>query len=103
MSWQNVHQLYAGLSLIVCLPVHAWLARRHCTFGGQSAPPRVEGILLLEPRGLGFALMITAFSLLSLSSSAVLAHMVPLQSGLGLGTSAALISSLSVGHRSPVG
>lgn len=96
MSWQNVYLLYAGLNLLVCLPIHAWLshgvsARRSAT---KSAPPRVEGILPPEQRRLGFALMVTAFSLMSLSSSAVLVHMVPLLSGLGLGTSAALIGTL---------
>jgi len=96
MSWQNVYLLYAGLNLFVCLPIHAWLshdatARRSAT---KLAPQRVEGILPPEQRRFGFALMITAFSLLSLSSSAVLVHMVPLLSGLGLGTSAALIGTL---------
>lgn len=96
MSWQNVYLLYAGLNLLVCLPIHAWLshgvsARRSAT---KSAPPRVEGILPPEQRRLGLALMVTAFSLMSLSSSAVLVHMVPLLSGLGLGTSAALIGTL---------
>ena len=38
--------------------------------------------------------MVAAFSLLSLSSSAVPVHMVPLLSGLGLGSSAALIGTL---------
>ena len=95
MTWQNVYLLYAGLNLFVCLPIHAWLAHgvtaRSAT---KSAPPRVEGILSPEQRRRGFALMVTAFSLLSLSSSAVLVHMVPLLSGLGLGTSAALIGTL---------
>ncbi|MGI8397470.1 arsenite efflux MFS transporter ArsK [Agrobacterium deltaense] len=95
MSWQDVYLLYAGLNLFICLPIHAWLAHgvtaRSAT---KSSPPRVEGVLAPEQRRLGFALMVTAFSLLSLSSSAVLVHMVPLLSGLGLGTSAALIGTL---------
>lgn len=96
MSWQNVYLIYACLNLLVCLPIHAWLshgitARRLAT---TSAPKRVEGILPPEQRRLGFALMLRAFSLLLLSSSAVLVHMVPLLTGLGVGTSAALIGTL---------
>jgi hypothetical protein len=95
MSWQDVYLLYAGLNLFMCLPIHAWLAHgvtaRSAT---KSALPRVEGVLPTEQRRLGFALMVMAFSLLSLSSSAVLVHMVPLLSGFGLGTSAALVGTL---------
>ncbi|OOO15770.1 arsenite efflux MFS transporter ArsK [Agrobacterium pusense] len=95
-SWQTVYLIFAGLNLAICLPLHGWLshdatARRSAT---KLVPQRVEGILPPEQRSLGFALMVTAFSLLSLSSSAVLVHMVPLLSGLGLGTSAALIGTL---------
>lgn len=96
ISWQNIYLLYAGLNLFICLPIHASLshgvtARRSTT---KAPPQRVEGILPPEQRRAGFALMVTAFSLLSLSSAAVLVHMVPLLSGLGLGTTAALVGTL---------
>ncbi|WP_342634806.1 hypothetical protein [Rhizobium phaseoli] len=59
-----------------------------------AAPPRVEGILPPERRRLGFLLMVTCFSLMLLSSSAELVHMVPLLSALGLGTTAALVGTV---------
>lgn len=96
MSWQNVYLVYAGLNLFVCLPIHAWLSHGAITRRAETkaAAPQVEGALPLEQRPAGFALMVTAFSLLSLSSAAVLVHMVPLLSGLGLGTTAALVGTL---------
>ncbi|HWT58867.1 MAG TPA: arsenite efflux MFS transporter ArsK [Rhizobium sp.] len=96
MSWQNVYVIFAALNLFICLPIHAWLSHGAVTHRktAKIASPRVEGILPSERRRLGFLLMVAGFSLMSLSSSAVLVHMVPLLSGLGLGTTAALVGTL---------
>ncbi|MBP2448379.1 MFS family permease [Rhizobium leguminosarum] len=96
MSWQNVYVVFAALNLFICLPIHAWLSHGAVMQRriAKIASPRVEGILPSERRRLGFLLMVTGFSLMSLSGSAVLVHMVPLLSGLGLGTTAALVGTL---------
>lgn len=96
MSWQHVYLVFAALNLLICLPIHAWLSHGAVMRGktATAAPPRVKGILPPERRRLGFLLMVTGFSLMSLSSSAVLVHMVPLLSGLGLGPTAALVGTL---------
>lgn len=95
LSWQNVYLVFAGLNLFVCLPIHAWLsygatAHKAATL---TALPRIEGMLPPSRRHLGFMLMVVGFSLMSLTASAVLVHMVPLLSGLGLGASAALVGT----------
>lgn len=97
LSWQDVYLVFAALNLLVCLPLHAWLshgaaAQRKAT--SSALPTRAAGILPPDLRSIGFTLMVTGFSLQSLVSSAVLVHMVPLLSGLGLGTSAALVGTL---------
>lgn len=96
MSWQQVYLVFAGLNLLVCLPIHAWLAHdasRYQTVGrGTSA--QVEGHLPMASRRAGFLLMVSGFSLMSLASSAVLVHMVPILSGLGLGATAAVVGTL---------
>jgi MFS family permease len=96
LSWQDVYLVFAALNLLVCLPLHAWLShgatRRNAT--SSTLPTRTEGILTPDLRFTGFTLMVAGFSLQSLMSSAVLVHMVPLLSGLGLGTSAALVGTL---------
>lgn len=97
LSWQEVYLVFAGMNILVCLPVHLWLtrlaglARRVRT---ASVPKIVEGSLSAGERREGFFLMVVGFSLQALVASAVLVHMVPLLSGLGLGGVAALIATL---------
>lgn len=96
LSWQQVYLVFAALNLLICLPLHAWLAATMVK--SRNAPARevqlVEGVLPGEHRKLGFVLMVAGFSLTSLVSAAVLVHMVPLLSGLGLGAAAAMIATL---------
>ncbi|WP_454857538.1 arsenite efflux MFS transporter ArsK [Rhizobium binxianense] len=98
MSWQNVYIAFAGLNLFVCLPLHAWLSSGLKQSRRQSdgaSPGRViEGTLSPSVRQLGLALMVIGFSMQSLVSSALLVHMVPLLSGLGLGATAAVVGTL---------
>lgn len=96
LSWQQVYLVFAGLNLLICLPIHAWLSggisRRRSSSTASTLP--VQGALPPEKREAGFLLMVSAFALISLVSSAMLVHMVPLLSGLGLGASAAIIGTL---------
>jgi MFS family permease len=96
LSWQSVYLVFAVLNMAVCVPVHAWLSRGAAWHRATASPaaPRVEGILPPARRRLGFGLMVMGFSLMSLVGSAMLVHMVPLLSGLGLGGAAALVGTL---------
>lgn len=96
LSWQNVYLVFAALNLLICLPIHAWLSRGGSArkAAASAERTRVEGVLASDRRRSGFMLMVTGFSLMSLASSAVLVHMVPLLSGLGLGATAALVGTL---------
>jgi hypothetical protein len=97
LSWQNVYLVFAGLNLMVCLPLHAWLSygltvSRRQAATNPAAP--VLGSLAPSHQRMGFALMTTAFAVQYLASASVLVHMVPLLAGLGLGTTAALVGTL---------
>ncbi|WP_183739988.1 arsenite efflux MFS transporter ArsK [Rhizobium sp. BK196] len=96
LSWQSVYLVFAVLNMAVCVPVHAWLSRGAAKRRATTSPAalRVEGILPPARRRLGFGLMVIGFSLMSLVGSAMLVHMVPLLSGLGLGGAAALVGTL---------
>ncbi|MBT1156446.1 arsenite efflux MFS transporter ArsK [Aminobacter anthyllidis] len=96
MSWQSVYLVFAVLNLAVCLPLHAWLSFRRRGQGQAASEPHqhVEGSLATAVRPLGFALMVIALSVQNLLSAAVLVHMVPLLSGLGLGATAAVVGTL---------
>lgn len=96
MSWQNVYLVFAALNLAICLPLHAWLSRMTASYREATgdAPAPVVGTLPEALRPAGLALMVTAFALQSLVSSAILVHMVPLLAGLGLGATAALVGTV---------
>ncbi|MGO6818751.1 arsenite efflux MFS transporter ArsK [Rhizobium leguminosarum] len=97
LSWQNVYLIFAALNLVVCLPIHAWLSRgvsqtRRRT--GEEAAKRVEPSLPPSVRRPAFILMVTGFALESFVNSALLVHMVPVMSALGLGAMAVVVGTL---------
>jgi hypothetical protein len=97
MSWQNVYLIYAALNLFLCLPIHAWLSgglaqtRKSDTSKTERA---VAGSLAPAARMTGFLLMVTGFALQSFVNAAVLAHMVPMLSAIGLGSAAVTVGTL---------
>lgn len=96
LSWQNVYLVFAALNLLICVPIHAWLARGATSARARAStqPAKVVGLVSPEHRRLSFVLMVTGFSLMSLVGAAMLVHMVPILSGLGLGTSAVLVGTV---------
>lgn len=96
MPWQYVYLIFAGIHLFVCLPIHAWLARGPLqgSVKAESKSKMLIGRLAVSARPKGFLLMVTAFALQSLVASAILVHMVPLLSALGLGATAAIVGTL---------
>ncbi len=96
LSWQNVYLVFAALNLLICAPIHAWLSRGAPTARAMTSTPpaKVVGLVMPEHKRLSFVLMVTGFSLMSLVGAAMLVHMVPILSGLGLGTSAALVGAV---------
>jgi MFS family permease len=98
LSWQDVYLVYAAANLMICVPTHLWLSRQLQTSRRSGAridsAPHMPGSLSTPVRRTGFILMVSGFSLQSLVSSAILVHMVPLLSGLGLGALAVVAGSL---------
>lgn len=98
LSWQGVYAVYAAANILICVPVHFWLSRQLARgtagCGERKAASEVRGSLKPERRRFGFVLMVVGFSLQALVSSALLVHMVPLLSGLGLGALAVMVGSL---------
>lgn len=97
MSWQQVYMVFATLNLSVCLPLHAWLSfkvtRNRKGARGEPARQVAPG---LQPsiRPAAFVLMVTGFALESFVNAALLVHMVPVLSGLGLGAMAVMVGTL---------
>ncbi|MEZ2131947.1 MULTISPECIES: arsenite efflux MFS transporter ArsK [unclassified Sinorhizobium] len=97
MSWQNVYLIFAALNLVVCLPIHAWLSQSASETrkrSGDEAAKHVAPTLQPSVRTPAFILMVMGFALESFVNAALLVHMVPLLSGLGLGAMAVMVGTL---------
>lgn len=101
LSWREVYLIFAALNLAVCLPIHAWLMRlsrqplAHAPRQMHASGPMDHGANL-DPRRrqVAFFLMLTGFAVEGFVLSAILIHMVPLTTALGLGSAGLLISTL---------
>lgn len=97
LSWREVYLVYAALNLVACLPAHIWLARQ-----GRRAPDKPQATAASERPALvppsaeagAQLLMLAGFALLGFVSSAVLMHMIPLLTTLGMGTAGVLVTTL---------
>lgn len=99
MTWQQIYIFFAALHITICMPVHYLLSRigkKHHIKAKTASTPHtsVTGNLSAQSRNKGFRLLLIAFSLQALIAAAIIVHMVPLLSALGLAGSAAFIGAL---------
>jgi MFS family permease len=97
MSWREIYLVYAGLNLVMCLPLHGWMARHGRSRRERDlthAPAPVIGALEPLQRRLGFYLVALAFALQGFTLSAILVHMVPMLIGIGLGAVSVTVGAL---------
>lgn len=99
LGWRTTYLLFAGLNLVVCLPLHFWLSRLpgdqrvDGTAGGL--PERDEpSATPADVRPWVFRLVLAAFALEGLVLSAITLQMVPLLLALDLGAATVMISSV---------
>lgn len=100
LTWREVYLAFAALNLVVCLPIHLWLAR--ATKADKSnegqlkakSAAAIEGSISSPDRRRAFTLMGLGFALEGFVLSALLVHMVPLLTAVGLGASAVLVGTL---------
>ena len=97
LSWREVYQVFAAVNLLLCLPLHALIARlgsgsRYASAAAPVAPPPPEpptGV-----RGAVFGLMIIGFLIEGFVLSAILVHMVPMLDALSLSATAIFVTTL---------
>ncbi|MDN2581952.1 arsenite efflux MFS transporter ArsK [Aquibium sp. ELW1220] len=100
LTWREVYLVFAGMNLMLCLPVHGWIARL-ARRQALAAPKPVAGTagtadgIGLAPVRLRavFLLMLGGFAFAGFVQAAILLHMVPLLTGMGLGTAGVLVST----------
>lgn len=95
-SWRTIYLFFAALNLGICVPLHYLIARYAGpdSRAGASARRAVAGVLSPTERRSGLILCAIAFALLGFALSAMLVHMVPLLTTLGLGTSAVVVAAV---------
>lgn len=99
LDWREVYLVFAAANLLVCLPIHAWLATLAARRAAPSAERAVAEAPVTPPHAparirLVFLLMLAGFAVEGFILSAVLLHMVPLLTALGLGTAGVAASTL---------
>jgi MFS family permease len=95
MDWHQVYLVFAGLNLLVCLPLHLWLSRfSRLAAARMPQPAKIGGVENPVDQGLVFALVVLGFSLAGFISAAILFHIVPMLASLGLGNAGVLVASL---------
>ena len=97
MSWREVYLLYGVANLLICLPVHFWLAQHTRRIGAVISDLPASAPAPLVPSGQerrALVLMLFAFAILGFASSAILVHMVPMLTALELGGAAVLAATV---------
>jgi MFS family permease len=93
MDWQQIYFLFAGMNLLICLPLHFWLSR----FARTAAAPAIVAATTPLPASQAnfiFPLVVLGFSLAGFVSAATLFHVVPILGLLGTGASGVFVATL---------
>jgi hypothetical protein len=102
MSWREVYLIYAGLNLLICVPLHLYLssgkakARRSKQAGAETAPGlHTDGTAPPgRERRIVYVLLQISFAANAYVIAAVHLHLVGILGALGLGLAAASIGAL---------
>jgi MFS family permease len=101
LTWREIYLFYAGLQFFICFPIHLRLSRM------TRRSPMIKPEAAQEPTAAGNGGTLTqasrkpvlifialGFSFASFALSAMLAHLVPVLSAVGLGTSAVVVGTI---------
>ena len=96
LTWREVYLVYAAMNLLICVPVHFWLARTTRRRAVAKAGASASASPILVPAGgrYLFPMMLLAFALLGFASSAITVHMLPMLAALGVGGAGVVVTSL---------
>lgn len=99
LDWRSVYLVFAAANLLICMPVHAWLARlagRRAVLLPAAQPAEAQDHVPLHAKRARtvLVLMMLGFALEGFVLSALLLHMVPLLTVLGLGSAGVTASTL---------
>jgi MFS family permease len=95
-GWRETLAIFAALNVLVCVPVHAWLAHLARRLPAEDRAGAASGAAATPRRRWSpvFLLMLAGFAIEGFVLSAVLVHMVPLMAAVGLGAASVFIAGL---------
>lgn len=103
IGWRQTLAVYAGLQLLVCLPLHWWLLPgRQPSAPPVNAPPGTSQPTA-GPATADYAWLATAFALASFVSSALLIHVISLLKSAGMNPTDAVFVAALIGPMQVVG
>jgi len=99
LTWREIYFVFAGINLLICLPLHAWIAAQTKAHHAKPAPTTntaapIVGSLPTQRRSVGLALLLGGFAIEGFLLSGVLMQIIPLINALGLAASTVLITTL---------
>ena len=97
MSWRDVYLWYAGLHALLCFPIHLWIARQPRVRRPDAVPVSngsAQKYSSANEERRAFGLLLVGFSLVGFVMSALLVHMIPLLTSLGLGSMSAVVGAV---------
>jgi predicted MFS family arabinose efflux permease len=96
VGWRQTLALYAGLQLLVCLPIHVWLVPAHRprrTLDGSSRAPEAPH----APTGMSYRWLAAAFALAAFIFSVLSVHLISLLQTAGLSATDAIVVGALIG------
>jgi predicted MFS family arabinose efflux permease len=103
IGWRQTLTVYAGLQLLVCLPLHWWLLPDHRPEAAPVEPPRSASRAAVGAAGADYAWLAAAFALVSFVSSALLIHLITLLKLGGLNAKDAVFVAALIGPMQVLG
>ena len=100
VGWRETYLIYGALNLVLCAPLHAFTLPRPGAGVGMiddKTAVSTTPATLLQPSGLPFFLLATAFSVNAFFMSAFAIHLVGMLEGIGLTAAAAVAVGALVG------
>ncbi len=105
IGWRQTLAVYAGLQLLVCLPLHWWLLPAHHVEAATHDPAAASGdpAAASSPAAVDYAWLAAAFALMTFVSSALLIHLITLLKSAGLSAKDAVFIAALIGPMQVVG
>ena len=97
IGWRQTLAVYAGLQLLVCLPLHWWLLPDHPLQLVAAKPLPGANQAAAGPAAADYAWLAAAFALASFVSSALLIHLITLFKSAGMNARDAVFVAALIG------